>query len=223
MDGPASERLTTPEFIEALRTTLANARDAGEPYQNLAEKHLGALEVILQNITQERSLVASAIERTSSDLGVVERRCDMLMNTHATDIWESLGCPDYDPIYNILFPSSVPDPVSPDGVAGRLLVVAELLKHRVHPKIDAAQANLAASELAAIASQIYKVLSVLREHQMRARVLDELEASVARTGLLELSSLRRALRSLGLDDTRVKSVVPPPVSSRRTPGNRNSC
>jgi hypothetical protein len=222
MDGPASERLTTPEFIEALKTTLANARDEGEPYQSLAEKHLAALEVILNQITHERALTISAIERTSSDLGLLERRCDVLMHKHASEIWEGLGCPDYDPIYNILFPSSLPDPESHDGFAGRLSLVAELLKNHVHPRIDVAQAEVAAAELEAIATQFDQISYVLRKHQMRARVLDGLEASVARTGLLELSSLRRALRSLGLDDTRIKSVVPPPVSSRRNPGNKNS-
>lgn len=222
MDGPASERLTTPEFIEALKTTLANARDEGEPYRSLAEKHLAALEVILEKITRERAVAVAAIERTSSDLGVLERRSDVLMHKHATDIWEKLGCPDYDPIYNILFPSTVPDADSHEGFAGRLSLVAELLKNRVHPHIDVAQADVAERELETIAAQIHQISSVLRKDQMRVRVLDALEASVARTGLLELSSLRRALRSLGLDDTRIKSVVPPPVSSRRNPVNRNS-
>lgn len=222
MDGPASERLTTPEFIEALTTTLANARDEGEPYQSLAEKHLGPLEAILQKIAHERYLNHSAIGIAHNDLNTLERKTEFLISKYAIEIWEQLGSPDFDPIYNILFPSSAPESQSFQAQAERLTLVAELLKNRLHPRIDAAHAECAATEMLAFAAQFNENIFVLSKHQTREKVLDALEASVARTGLLELGSLRRALRSLGLDDTRIKSVVPPPVSSRRNPGHKNS-
>jgi hypothetical protein len=220
MDGPSSERLTTPEFIEALTTTLANARNEGDPYKSLAEKHLGALETILKKITHERDLNTSALGLAKADLEKIERKTESLLFKHATEIWENLGCPDYDPIYNILFPSSAPKSESFAAQAEQLSVIAELLKSRIHSQIDPAQAERAANEMLEIAEEFQTLLSVFSKHTTRERVLATLEASVARTGLLELSSLRRALRNLGLDDTRIKSVVPPPVPSSRGPASQ---
>lgn len=220
MDGPVSERLTTTEFIEALTTTLANARHEGDPYKSLAEKHLGPLEAILRKIEQEQVLNTSAIAATHNDLTALERKTEYFIPKLATEIWEKLGSPDYDPIYNILFPSSAPQPGSFAAQAEQLSLVAELLKSRVHPGIDLAQADIAASEMLAFAEQFHEKLFILSKHQTRERELEALKASVARTGLLELGSLRRALRSLGLDDTHIRSVVPPPIPSSRNFGNR---
>jgi len=221
MDGPQSERLTTPEFIEALTTTLANARHEGDPYKSLAEKHLGTLETILKKIAHERDLNTSGLAITQGNLERLERKAESLIHKHATEIWESLGSPDYDPVYNILFPSSAPKFESFAAQAEQLTIIAELLNNRIHPQIDPNLAERAEKEMLALADEFHELLGVFLKHTTRERVLASLEASVARTGLLELSSLRRALRGLGLDDSRIKSVVPPPVPSSRNLGNRN--
>ena len=221
MDGPQSERLTTPEFIEALTTTLANARSEGEPYQSLAEKHLGPLEKILHKIADERREIIATILRLQSNLEELERQTNVAVQNYADRIWEMLGCPDYDPLYNILFPPSSPKPQTFQTNADELSLLAELLKSHVHPGIEPAQANMIANELEAFVTQYDELLYPFSQQKSRQSTLDALEASVARAGLLELSALRRALRALGLDDSRIKSVVPPPVPSSRGLTNRS--
>jgi hypothetical protein len=215
MDGPISERLTTSEFLEALTVTLANARLEGDPYKELAEKHLGHFETILGRIALQRRETQSAISVAQSELEVLENKTEGLLLKSADEIWEQLGQPDYDPIYNILFPATAPNTRELRVIAGRLLLMAQLLKNDIHPRIDAVQARRIAAEFDELAQQLHDKLDGLSKHLTAQNVLNELEAAVACGGLLELGALRRALRNLGLDDSRIKSVVPPPVSSRR--------
>jgi hypothetical protein len=107
MDEPASERITTQEIIDAITTTLANARAEGEPYQSKAEEHLAAFEAILLRIGIESRHAGDSIKRENSELTLLDQKATTLIDAHADDIWARLGCPDYDPIYNILFPSAL--------------------------------------------------------------------------------------------------------------------
>jgi hypothetical protein len=214
MDEPASERITTQEIIDAITTTLANARAEGEPYQSKAEEHLAAFEAILLRIGIESRHAGDSIKRENSELTLLDQKATTLIDAHADDIWARLGCPDYDPIYNILFPSALPD-ITPFQIkAERLSVVADLLSSGIHRKIDRARANVIAQEIRALATEYNDHLYVLAKHQSRKTSLEAFEASVARIGLLELGTLRRTLRSMGMDELEIKSVVPPPISIR---------
>lgn len=221
MDGPQSERITTPELVESITTTLANARIEGDPYKSKAEAHLGPIEAILLRIAHERSDNQAALKREETELEELVRKADAFLEQHADDLWARLGCPDYDPIYNILFPSvsashELPRFSNPfQGQAQHLSLLADLLSHGIHPKIERAHAGHVAQEMRALAAEFQEHLYALSKHETRKTALDSFEAAVARIGLLELTTLRRTLRSLGLDDLRIKSVVPAPVSSRR--------
>jgi hypothetical protein len=215
MDSPASERITIEEMVEAVTTTLANARAEGEPYKRTAEEQLGPIEAILRRITLERIDAEAALTREETELEQLDEQVETVIQTSADEIWDRLGCPDYDPIYNILFPSVTDGTSTGQAKANRLSVVADLLTSGMHPKIDRAHAALVAQKIRALAEEYHERLYVLSKHQVRKTSLDGFEASVARIGLLELGTLRRTLRNMGVDDTNIKSVVPPPVSSRR--------
>jgi len=215
MDEPASERITTAELVDTLMTTLANARLEGEPYKSQAEEQLGPIEVILARIVLDRHDVETALKREQTALEQLASRTETLFHAHADNVWEKLGCPDYDPIYNILFPSTPLEAGAHRGQAERLSLVADLLNGGIHPKIDRVQAAAIANELRGLAAEYHERLYGLFKHQNRKNALDTFEASVARIGLLELGTLRRALRSMGVDDTRIKSVVLAPLSTRR--------
>lgn len=214
MDGPTSERITTQEIIEAITTTLANARTLGEPYQSKADEHLGPIEAILARIGLESRQAKDALQREEADLAQLDQKAETIVDTRADEIWNRLGCPDYDPIYNILFPFAAQDATTLQNKAERLSVAADLLSHALHPKMDPAHATLVAQEFRTLAAQFNDHLYVLAKLQSRKTSLEAFEASVARIGLLELGTLRRTLRNMGVDDTDIKSAVPPPVSIR---------
>lgn len=215
MEGPVSERITTREIIEALTTTLTNARIEGDPYKSPAEEHLAAIVAILLRLALERHDLEKALQDKRADLERLDHDCELFLNTRADEIWNELGCPDYDPIYNILFPSTATSGSNIPERIERLSVVADLLSSGVHPRINLTRAALAAEEIRALAEKCHEFLFVLSKLQTRKSALGAFEASVARIGLLELGTLRKKLRGMGLDDSDIKSVVPPPVSSRR--------
>jgi hypothetical protein len=226
MDGPLSERISTPEIVEAITTTLANARVEGDPYTSKAEEHLGPIEAILLQIGLDRIDVQTALKREETALENLVRKTDTVLEARSEELWSHLGCPNYDPIYNILFP-----PVSAthellrmshpfQAPAEHLSLIADLLSSGMHPKIDRDLGLHVAQEVRALATEFHDHLHVLSKHKFRKSALDAFEASVARIGLLELGTLRRALRTMGLDDSRIKLVVPPPVSMRR-PGPKS--
>lgn len=215
MDGPASERITIPEIIDAVTSALANARIEGEPYKSKAEEYLGPFETILLRISLERMDTRNALHEVQTTLDRLTRQAEATLDKKADELWEHLGSPDYDPIYNLMFPSAPPSTTDARAFAERLSLVADLLSAGMHPKIDRTRAAFAAQEIRQISEEFHEQLYVLLKHQGRDTALDNLEASVARIGLLELGSLRRALRGCGADENRIKSVVPPPISSRR--------
>lgn len=223
MDGPTSERITTPEIVEAITTTLANARMEGDPYKCKAEEHLGPIEAILLRIGLDQIEVQADLKREETALEDLIRKSDALLENHADELWNRLGCPDYDPIYNILFPSASTThqmlrSTHPfQARAEHLSLIADVLSNGMHPKIERAHALLVAEEMRSLATEIHERLHALAKCKFRKTALDAFEDSAARIGLLELGTLRRALRNLGLDDTRIKSVVLPPISIRRVP------
>lgn len=217
MEGPFSERVTIPELVDAITTTLAHARAEGEPYKKEAEALLGPIETILQRIALERHDIDIALQHERTILEHLEEQAEAGLHAHADKVWEHLGCPDYDPIYTVLFPSRSPEPHAFEAHAERLSLVADLLSSGIHPKIDRICGSRVAQEIRMMAEEFRAHLLILSKYQTRQTSLNALEASVARIGLLELGTLRRTLRTLGLDDTRIKYVVPAPVSSRRIP------
>lgn len=217
MDGPFSERVTVPELVDTITTTLAHARAEGDPYKREAEALLGPIETILQRIALERHDLDVATQHERTILEQLEDQAEAELHAHADKIWEHLGCPDYDPIYTVLFPSRSPGPHAFEAQAEQLSLAADLLSSGIHPKIDRIRGAQVAQEIRMMAERFRAHLLALSKYQARQTSLNALEASVARIGLLELSTLRRTLRSMGLDDTRIKFVVPAPVSSRRVP------
>jgi hypothetical protein len=225
MDESSSDRITTPEMLEAILTTLSNARAEGEPYSGPTEEHLGPIEAIVLHIARERHDVDTALKREETEMDKFDRQIEASIHGHADLIWDQLGCPDYDPIFNILFPPAVPPSAAPSAHmdnahrerAERLLVMADMLNCGLHPKIDRAVASRIAQEIRALADRYNEHAYARSKHQIRKNALNALEASVARIGLLQLGTLRRALRAVGVDDTHIRTVVPAPVSSRRFP------
>lgn len=217
MDEFSSDRITTPEMLEAIMTTLSNARTEGEPYKSPTEEHLGPIEAIVLHVARERHGVDAALKRQDSETEKFERQIETAIHGHADFIWDQLGCPDYDPIFNILFPASEPRDTAQRERAERLLVMSDMLHSGIHPKIDRTIANRIAEEIRTLAECYNEHMYARSKHQIRKSALDALEASVARIGLLQLSTLRRALRASGIDDTHIRNVVPAPVSSRRFP------
>lgn len=215
MDGFASERITTQEMIEALTMTLANARTEGEPYQSKAEVHLGPIEAILLHIGIERRNGDEALQHEQTKLEHLDQKAETIVDKRANEIWELIGCPDYDPIYSILFPSAAQDGATIQSKAERLSVVADLLSNAMHPKIESAHATLVAQEFRSLYNAYQDHFAEISKRQLRKKSLDDFEASVACIGLLALGTLRRTLRTMGVEDLDIQTVVPPPVSSRR--------
>jgi hypothetical protein len=214
MDGPNSERITTREIIDAITSTLANARTEGEPYQSKTEEHLGAMEAILLRIHLEMHDVKDALKQKDDELERLDNDTELVVQTHADEIWTQLGCPDYDPIYTILFPSTTQKESTFQAKAEHLSVVADILSSGMHPKIDRVYAAITARTIREFVATYHELLANRYKLQVRKTSLEAFEASVARIGLLELGKLRRTLRSMGLDDTDIKSVVLPPASIR---------
>lgn len=217
MDESSIDRITTPEMLEAIMTTLSNARSEGEPYESQAEQHLGPIEAIILHIGRERRDIEASLKLENDELDLCDRQIDAAIHNYADEIWEQLGCPDYDPIFNILFPQSAAKVTAHREGAQRLFVLADMLEKGIHPRIDRTIGARIAQEIRTIGTRYQEHEYTHSKHQFRKSALDTLEASVARIGLLQLGTLRRTLRANGIDDTHIRSLVPAPVSSRRFP------
>jgi hypothetical protein len=215
MDSPASDRITISEMIEAITTTLANARLEGEPCKSKAEELLAPIEAILKQIRLDKDDIDLAIRSVEAEIKNLDRRAEVLLSVHADEIWDRLGSPDYDPIYSVLFPHTTFDSVDTRVKAARLSLVADLLSSNVHPRIDRVYAARAALEIRSMATHYQEHNYLLSKHEFKKNAIEAFEASVARVGLLELGTLRKSLRGMGVGDSLVKSIVPPPMSVRR--------
>jgi hypothetical protein len=207
----ARESVCPADIIDTIRASLANARGRGERWKAHVEEHLGGIEGLLDKLEAGRAAVKERIGQFQAEMAEQSRQADVFIEEMADDIWDRLGRPTNDPLYQVLFfpvegqlLKEAPSEEQPD----RMDLLADMIEAGVYAPLDTEGAKEFASEIRKRSSAYYIVADNLRRLWRKLKILDALEELIARTGHVQHSNLRRRLREAGFGEAEIREVVP---------------
>jgi len=208
-----SRKAARERIIEDIKTTrtAAAAKAAGPDGVTwaAADARLSG-GIALWDATLTKALAArAALTPLTAALGVANEISDDVIRANADIIWNELGRPANDPIFELLFPggSGFYADASVDDQPHMMLLLAELLESNLSAKLAA---NLA-PKVTAIRDEAAKLgaaVEAAREPRATAKVYDRMLTAVARSAHFELAKLKRFWKSEGLSESDIHSVIP---------------
>lgn len=203
----ARERIM--DDVETTRTRAAARAGEGNPW-GVAEARLAPVLALWTASVGRAEAAKAAAAGPLAALAAADDVADQGVKAHADAIWNELGRPANDPVFELLFPggaSAYADaPIDEQPAMMRLL--AELLEARLHPKLDAAAVAPRTTAIRAAADALDAALSAAREPRAKARLYDRMLTTIARVAHYELAKLKRFWKSEGLSEADIHAVIP---------------
>jgi len=204
----ARERII--EDVKSTRTSAAARVSAPDGATwAVAEGRLASV-ISLWDATWLKATAARAeLAPLAAAVEVADDAADHTIKSNADLIWNELGRPANDPVYELLFPGGAgfyaDSEVSeqPD----MMLLLAELLESNLHSTLTAT----VASKIDAIrdaANTLSAAVEAMRKPRAKARLYDRMLTAIARAAHFELAKLKRYWLSEGLSEADIHSVIP---------------
>ena len=125
------------DIIADVRATLTSAVAKGGVWKELAEKQLGDVMPLIDDVEMRLRQATVALEPLVAALDAKDDESDALLGRISDQIWNEVGRPASDPALSVLFPGGVA--YYADGSVAqqpsRMELLAELLESRVHPRL----------------------------------------------------------------------------------------
>ncbi len=188
-------------------STVAQAR--GGTVKTLAEQCLAA-PLRLVDLVDKR---LRAAEATAGPLIAaqdhVDEQVDRVVARLSDLVWNDIGRPASDPIYDTLFPSGItfytagPDDVQP----ARMELLADLLEAKLHPKLETKQVKVYAAELRAAAQTLEAAVDAARKPRAQVELYSRMRTAAARNVQLGLVNFKRMMKIAGMSEAEIHSVI----------------
>lgn len=203
-----SKSASRDKIMEDVRATATQAAARGGPW-TAAPERLGPVIHLWDATTARHMAARSAVGPLSAGVMASNETADDVVRTVADEIWNLLGRPANDPVYELLFPGGVG--VYVDGKESDqplvMELLAELLESGLHPKLAATAAGFA-GRIRAAASALEAACDAEAKPVKRFRLVDRMLTSVARVAHIELAKLKRYLKSEGMSEADIHAVIP---------------
>lgn len=206
-----SKQAARERIIEDVKTTVTRAagRANGPDGWGAAATRLGPVLILWEATAPKAKAARAELAPLTVAIDVADDGSDRLLRATADALWNELGRPANDPLFELLFPAGAgfyadaPDAEQPD----LMVLLAELLESNLHPKL-AATATARAAEIRAAAASLEAALDAARKPRAKVRLLDRVLTSIARTAQIELAKLKRYWKSEGLSEADIHAVIP---------------
>ncbi|MCC6899121.1 MAG: hypothetical protein IT377_09110 [Polyangiaceae bacterium] len=208
-----SRKAARERIIDDVKSTLtaAAARASGPDgaMWGVAESRLAAVVALWDATLAKANAARAALAPLAAAVTVADDNSDHAIKSNADLIWNELGRPANDPVYELLFPGGAGfyTDASDDEQPDMMLLLAELLESGVHPKL-AASIGPKVAAIREAASALSAAVEAARKPRAQVRLYDRMLTTVARTAHFELAKLKRYWKSEGLSEAEVHAVIP---------------
>lgn len=208
-----SKKAGRERILDDVRATLTGASaHAAETNGSV----WGAAATRLAPIVQLWDATAGKLAAARAELAPLEARVavandkgDDELRAIADEVWNLLGRPANDPVYELLFPGGAgfyadgPDDEQP----AMMVLLAELLESGVAAKLGA-DAAAKAGRIRAAAEALATANDAARKPAARVKLHERMLTAIARVAHVELAKLKRYLKSEGLSEADIHAVIP---------------
>lgn len=204
----ARERII--EDVKATRTgAAARAGGSDGTAWAVADGRLASVIALWDATLAKANAARAELAPLAAAVDVADEASDHTIKSNADFIWNELGRPANDPVYELLFPGGTGfyADADADEQPDMMLLLAELLESNIHSKLAA---NVA-PKVAAIrdaANKLASAVEAARKPRAKVRLYDRMLTAIARTAHFELAKLKRFWKSEGLSETDIHSVIP---------------
>jgi hypothetical protein len=187
--------------------TAAQAR--GGTYKTLSEQTLSAPLKLIDMVEKRLSAMAAKANPLIAAQDHIDDEVDGFIARVSDDIWNDIGRPAADPVYETMFPSGItfytdgPDDAQP----ARMELLADLLEAKLHPKLDAKKAKQYAAEVREAAQTLEAAVDAARKPRTQLAMYGRMKIAAARNVQMGLTNFKRMLKIAGMSETEIHSVI----------------
>lgn len=208
-----SKKAARDRIIEDVQSTVdaAKARAAvpGGEVWAVAEPRLSGVLALYRTTRGKWETARAEFAPLAAALDVANEAADDVVRAQSDLIWNELGRPANDPVFELLFPggSGFYADASVEDQPQMMALLAELLESNLSAKLAA---NVA-PKVAAIrdaAARLSAAVDAARKPRATVKLYDRMLTAVARSAQLELARLKRYWKSEGLSEADIHTVIP---------------
>lgn len=208
-----SRKAGRDKIIEDLKATQtgAAARAAlpgGEAWAT-AEARFGPILQLYAATLAKLAAARSELAPLQVAVNVANDVGDEMVKVISDEIWNQLGRPGNDPLYELLFPGGAGFYVdgNVEEQPAMMNLLAELLESNVLPKLGA-DAAAKAARIRTAATALEAAVDAAKQPAARLKLADRMLTAAARVGHVELANFKRRLKSDGLSEADIHAVIP---------------
>ncbi|MCC6899128.1 MAG: hypothetical protein IT377_09145 [Polyangiaceae bacterium] len=222
-----SRKAARERIIEDVKTTVtaAAARASGPDGATwgVAESRLGSIIALWEATLAKANAARAALAPLAAAVTVADEKSDHVIKSNADVIWNELGRPANDPVYELLFPGGAGfyTDANEDEQPDMMLLLAELLESGLHPKLVPTMGSKVAA-IREAANALGAAVEAARKPRAQVRLYDRMLTTVGRTAHFELAKLKRYWKSEGLSEADVHAVIPDRPRSYGVPNTPDS-
>jgi hypothetical protein len=200
----------TVDILAYARTTLNNAKQRGGDVQRLAEEKLAPTLLLAEDVTGRMQTASTEAAPLIAALDAENDVCDDLLARVQDDVWNLVGRPASDPALDVIFPGGIGYYAEGEvnSQPARMLLLAELIRASIHPRIPAERATAFAAEITEGANRLRAKAEAAATARDRANLLKRMQTALARTTQLQLAALKRLYKAHGLSEADIHRVIP---------------
>jgi hypothetical protein len=207
------------DIMADISATHTKAIAKGGIWKSLAEEKLGPIVTILATVTANLKAADEVLAPLEEAIKAFDIKADKFIGEKSDIIWNKLDRPANDPAFSIMFPGGIAvyTDGSNDEQPDRMDLFAELLEAGVHPRLDATLAKEIADETRAMAADYRTKVDAVRGPRAKAALLEKVKIAVARSGQIELASLKRRWLAERFSEAEIHTVIPDRPPSKPAP------
>lgn len=208
-----SKKAARDRIIDDAQSTLdaAKARAAapGGAVWAVAEPRLSGVLTLYRTTRGKSEAARAEFAPLAAALDVANDTADDVVKAQSELLWNELGRPANDPVFELLFPggSGFYVDASVEDQPQMMLLLAELLESNLSAKL-AANAAPKATAIRDAAARLSAAVDAARKPRATVKLYDRMLTAVARSAQLELSRLKRYWKSEGLSEADIHTVIP---------------
>lgn len=214
MGNIVQKKANREHIIADCKTThtkaTARALEPGGEAWKAADTRLKPVLDVYALITTKLTAARAEAEPFLATKAAKNQTADDLVKRVFDEVWNDIGRPHSDPLFDLLFPegSSVYTDGDVDEQPMLMLLLAELLEANLHPKLTAAAAAEKAGRIRAAAAELDAAVQAAKAPTAKVVLYEKVQGAVARSAQVALANLKRFLKSDGMSEADVHLVIP---------------
>lgn len=208
-----SKRASRATIMEDVKTTRAGAaaKAAGteaSPWA-VAGNRLDGVITLYDTTRAKADAARAALTPLAANLTTANDAADDVVRSIGDTIWNELGRPANDPVFELLFPGGTGfyADASLEDQPHLMLLLAELLESNLSPRLTP-NIGPKVTAIREAAAKLEAAVEAARKPRATAKLYDRMLTAVARSGQIELARLKRFWKSEGLSEADIHSVIP---------------